>query len=1467
MRCPTSWCATIRISTGLRTKSTRQRARVSTAASVPFGAEVQLTVTLTPARSGWNYASAVVSGLSRYTISRIVRGDGTDVPLRNAWITDRTFRDAATPLLEERLHIVDAFTSNQAQAYTVYLSAKPTEVPEVVAFEGLADGSIAYGLCDAVTVRFSKPIDPASFTVADITLLKQGVRIDDLSALSIVQTDDTGLRFTIENLSTLCDGFGHYELAVQCAGISDLVGALGATGKSLAWTYAREDAPCVVGIDGVSGRPTQTLDEVTVTFSAAIDPATFTTAALRLNGATLGDGVTITALDDIGTRFAVRGLSAVQNGDGAYTLALDATTLSGVSGGTGMGVRTVTWTRDTVAPALTSLTRTTGLNGNTFTLAFSERVASDSVSLAGFTLKRLNANLALPATAQLTENADGIYVLSGIDSVLCEDGAYELSFSAEGVTDMAGNAAAGVKSVSWSTDSVAPAQIADLAISPDAGFSSTDGITCTNVLVVTGTLPEAGLSVEILARTVGGDEVVLAVLDADAPDASGAFAQTVVLPDVGNVSLMVRLTDAAGNSSDTVKDVYVDALALTAELSEEGTERDDAPLASAVLAFGDAVMTEDVVVGKFTLTRNGAPVALEDAVLSSTDDRTFVLSGLDAVTAEDGVYVLTFDGAAVRKRSSGLVLGRSVVLRWTYASPDRTPPEVTAVLFDGEVPNAAYTNGHQMFSSVSVMFSEAVNVPDLAARGLLGRAVRIDLLDASGVVTGCLAVARRMDDASGYHWDAKSNTLSWTIDPMAVPVGKARLMVDAGLVADVSGNRLSAVGFASAPGLRTYASDKAVLARVNAQAMPAWYGSALYVGEKTADGTGKIRRYDSGNGDTWTYLQSDGVDIEIPSEGCQGASVAFADMDGDDVDEIYVGTSGGDILKYPGGTVVASLGVGRAMPFTYDADGDGCDELLVGGIDGRIRLVSRDAETGAYAVARVSTADGAPWVVPNGRAAPVAADINHDGYVDLLSGDTAGNVWGYLGEGTTWCATPICLFTNDTSRADRSRLGYGGVDMNDDGVEDVFVGRSDGSVTVLLGAETPSPVVSFTVEGITLAQALNADGLVWTTGGAAGWQPEWSEDANDGLHHAHSGEIGNDTNSWIETTITGAGVLSFAWKSSTEARYDMLQVIVDGEVKGAVSGETPWTTNALVLPIGTHTIRWNYRKSRNSTAGADRVWLDAVTWTLEVPPTLAEALNADLFWTTDGDVAWTAVRKDTVLAPRDDWATVGGLADYEVARVETAVYGAGILTFDWAVSCEEGYDWFDFIVDGEIRESITGETGWKTVTVELPGEGRHILQWEYWKDDLDEDDLVGDNRARLDNVRWTPVSVESQYTTTTPDPIPFADIRTFYRDYWFAAGGDYEVAAHSMGRNGFAIWWSYVAGLDPDDTNSKFMAKIELRPDGTPKVTWEPDTPELRATRTYTIYGKRTLLDRRWTPITDDTKTPYNFFKVTVEMK
>ena len=87
-----------------------------------------------------------------------------------------------------------------------------------------------------------------------------------------------------------------------------------------------------------------------------------------------------------------------------------------------------------------------------------------------------------------------------------------------------------------------------------------------------------------------------------------------------------------------------------------------------------------------------------------------------------------------------------------------------------------------------------------------------------------------------------------------------------------------------------------------------------------------------------------------------------------------------------------------------------------------------------------------------------------------------------------------------------------------------------------------------------------------------------------------------------------------------------------------------------------------------------------------------------------------------------------------------------------------------------------------------------------------------------------------------------------------------------VGRNGYAIWECYLAGLNPDDEDSKFRAKIEMV-DGKPVVTWEPDTPELRATRVYRILGANNPgdPDEAWTEVENGEDGGCNFFRVTVE--
>ena len=118
-------------------------------------------------------------------------------------------------------------------------------------------------------------------------------------------------------------------------------------------------------------------------------------------------------------------------------------------------------------------------------------------------------------------------------------------------------------------------------------------------------------------------------------------------------------------------------------------------------------------------------------------------------------------------------------------------------------------------------------------------------------------------------------------------------------------------------------------------------------------------------------------------------------------------------------------------------------------------------------------------------------------------------------------------------------------------------------------------------------------------------------------------------------------------------------------------------------------------------------------------------------------------------------------------------------------------------------------------------------------------------------------------TVTTPVPVPHDWLEPYLAQF----GGDYETAANAKGKNGVALWESYVAGLDPEDATSKFMAKIEMGADGKAVVTWTPDLSKDEKPRKYTTLGKAKLTDADWTPVTDANKSQMRFFRVRVEME
>ncbi len=132
---------------------------------------------------------------------------------------------------------------------------------------------------------------------------------------------------------------------------------------------------------------------------------------------------------------------------------------------------------------------------------------------------------------------------------------------------------------------------------------------------------------------------------------------------------------------------------------------------------------------------------------------------------------------------------------------------------------------------------------------------------------------------------------------------------------------------------------------------------------------------------------------------------------------------------------------------------------------------------------------------------------------------------------------------------------------------------------------------------MSLRDALDNTSLTFTTGGGANWSGQTAT-THDGTDAAQSGSIGDSASSWMQTTVSGAGTLSFWWKVSSENDWDFLTLYVDGASVDEISGQTSWIrVTRKVSGTGSHTIRWKYTKDSSVSSGSDCGWVDQVSWT------------------------------------------------------------------------------------------------------------------------------------------------------------------------------------------------------------------------------------------------------------------------------
>ena len=97
---------------------------------------------------------------------------------------------------------------------------------------------------------------------------------------------------------------------------------------------------------------------------------------------------------------------------------------------------------------------------------------------------------------------------------------------------------------------------------------------------------------------------------------------------------------------------------------------------------------------------------------------------------------------------------------------------------------------------------------------------------------------------------------------------------------------------------------------------------------------------------------------------------------------------------------------------------------------------------------------------------------------------------------------------------------------------------------------------------------------------------------------ARSGAIGDNGSTSLTTTVQGAGVLSFRWRTSREESYDWLRLRVDGNEVASMSGGREWEDFSHTIDTqGSHTLEWLYTKDGSMSNGEDCGWVKDVDWT------------------------------------------------------------------------------------------------------------------------------------------------------------------------------------------------------------------------------------------------------------------------------
>ncbi len=289
--------------------------------------------------------------------------------------------------------------------------------------------------------------------------------------------------------------------------------------------------------------------------------------------------------------------------------------------------------------------------------------------------------------------------------------------------------------------------------------------------------------------------------------------------------------------------------------------------------------------------------------------------------------------------------------------------------------------------------------------------------------------------------------------------------------------------------------------------------------------------------------------------------------------------------------------------------------------------------------------------------------------------------------------------------------------------------------------------------------------------------------------------------------------------------------------------------------VKAYAVMADYLDSEVATFAIEKVW--AIGDTMGKP---------DHGFTTDGTggAGWTRVTDATAL--NGEAMKSGAITHSQSSVLSTKVMGPGTLSFSWRTSCEQDddYEWdhAELAVDGVVKLRLNGVTEWTAASTEITGDGEHIIEWRYLKDDVEG---AGEDAAWVANYSWASAWTA---TRTTEVPVSYA---------WLTAHDPevvdeyeaYEASAKATAANGWKVWECYVVGLDPQKMDVFRISAFPMKADGTPdleNLALEPTQSEWNVPGARAVIMGASVLGGEWQTVTEENKALFRFFKVVVEL-